>query len=100
MAKLKNSKFIPKLYAAFEDGDSNYMVMQLMKGSIYSIKRKYKELSMYQIQFIAASIITGLEDIHNIKVLHKDIKPDNVLIDENGYLFITDFGISKPWASA
>ena len=56
--------------------------MQLMKGDLSSIKRK--KLTMYQIMYISASIVAGLHKIHIMYIVHKDIKPDNILIDEHG----------------
>ena len=47
------------------------------------------------IQFYAAEIILGLEAIHNAQIVHNDLKPENVLLDESGHVKITDFGISE-----
>lgn len=53
------------------------------------------KINIYFIEFFLASVILGLEYLHSNKVIHKDIKPENLLLDERGYLKISDFGISK-----
>lgn len=42
-------------------------------------------------------LILGLEYMHLQSVIHRDMKPENIIMEENGYLRITDFGISKIW---
>jgi serine/threonine protein kinase len=42
-------------------------------------------------------LILGLEYMHSQSVIHRDMKPENIIMEENGYLRITDFGISKIW---
>ena len=49
----------------------------------------------YFIGFFLACIILGLEYLHANKIIHKDIKPENLVFDDKGYLKINDFGISK-----
>ena len=39
--------------------------------------------------------MSGLENLHKNNIIHKDIKPENIVFDLNGYLYITDFGLSK-----
>lgn len=48
-----------------------------------------------EIKFITANIVIGLEYIHANRIIHKDIKPENIVFEENGYVRITDFGIAK-----
>lgn len=48
-----------------------------------------------EIRFITVNILIGLEYIHANKIIHKDIKPENIVFEESGYVRITDFGIAK-----
>uniref|UniRef100_A0A914CWY4 mitogen-activated protein kinase kinase n=1 Tax=Acrobeloides nanus TaxID=290746 RepID=A0A914CWY4_9BILA len=55
-------------------------------------KRPFPEIFLKD---IASCIVDGLMDLHNSKIMHRDIKPRNILLNKNGYLKICDFGISK-----
>lgn len=44
-----------------------------------------------------AESILAVEYVHNLNYIHRDLKPDNILIDENGHIKLTDFGLCKPF---
>ena len=44
-------------------------------------------------RFTVAEIICAVESVHNLRFIHRDIKPDNILIDANGHIKLTDFGL-------
>ena len=44
-----------------------------------------------------ACVIEALEYIHENGIIHRDVKPENLILDENGYIRLTDFGISRVW---
>ena len=46
-------------------------------------------------RFYVAELILAIEDMHKMNYIHRDIKPDNILIDSTGHLKLTDFGLSK-----
>ena len=55
-------------------------------------KRGFDELT---IAFYAAEIIVALEHIHNLGIVYRDMKPENILICQDGHIKLTDFGLSK-----
>ena len=87
--------FINNLYCTFQDDDDIYMVTDYFQcGDLLFQTRNIKLYTEEQIQFIAACIVLGLEYIHEKHIIHRDIKPDNILVDDKGYFRICDFGIA------
>ena len=95
MSKVK-SQWIVELKASFQDFDYLYLVMEFLQGGdLMNILIKKDILSEAEAQFYIAEIILAIESIHNLDCIHRDIKPDNVLIDKNGHIKLTDFGLAK-----
>ena len=97
LAKL-NHPFVMKLNYAFQTKKSLYFITQFMHGGelnyhIYKEKNSY--FSEEKVRFYAAEIILGLNYLHKNNCIYRDLKPENVLIDKNGHIKLTDFGLSK-----
>ncbi|CAI2372278.1 unnamed protein product [Moneuplotes crassus] len=81
---------------AFQTRSHLYLIMDLLTGGdmryhlINRVKFKEKET-----RFIVACMVLALEYIHSNGYIHRDIKPENLVFDAEGYVHITDFGISK-----
>ena len=87
-----------KLNYAFQTKKSLYFITQFMQGGdlnyhIYNEKNTY--FSEAKTKFYAAEIILGLNYLHSNNCIYRDLKPENVLIDKNGHIKLTDFGLSK-----
>ena len=54
-----------------------------------------RPLSESQARFYAASVVLGLEYLHDRQLVYRDLKPENLLLDEAGYLKVADFGFIK-----
>ena len=92
--------FLVNMICSFQDNDNLYLVMELLLGGDmrYHINKKIvynKKKDENQLKFIAGCVLIGLNYIHENKIIHKDIKPENLVYDTKGYIHITDFGISK-----
>eukprot|EP00013_Stygamoeba_regulata_P003690 CAMPEP_0177641398 /NCGR_PEP_ID=MMETSP0447-20121125/7043_1 /TAXON_ID=0 /ORGANISM="Stygamoeba regulata, Strain BSH-02190019" /LENGTH=434 /DNA_ID=CAMNT_0019143509 /DNA_START=177 /DNA_END=1481 /DNA_ORIENTATION=+ len=87
--------FIIRLYYAFQTSKDLCLVMELMHGGDlrYHLVND-KKFSLPRTIFYGAQILLGLEYLHKNGVVHRDIKPDNMLLDERGFLRLMDFNVA------
>ena len=88
-----NCPYIVKVYGAFEADEKIHIVMDYMpKGDFaYFIKMNYP-LRPDVIKFYAAELVVFFEYMQKMELIHRDLKPQNIMIDENGHLKVIDFG--------
>jgi 5'-AMP-activated protein kinase catalytic alpha subunit len=87
---------IVRLYESFETDSHIVFVMEVCGGGdLLSYVRRRRKLKEDLAKFLFAQIVQGLQYIHNMGVLHRDIKLDNILLTSEGDLKICDFGVSK-----
>lgn len=93
---LSKTPFVVKLYFAFQSKEYLYLVMEyLIGGDLSSLLQATGYLEEPIAKFYIAEAIAALEYLHSNSIIHRDIKPDNMLIDQCGHLKLTDFGLSK-----
>ncbi|NXE10135.1 ROCK2 kinase, partial [Lophotis ruficrista] len=87
-----NSPWVVQLFCAFQDDKYLYMVMEYMPGgdlvnlmSNYDVPEKWAK-------FYTAEVVLALDAIHSMGLIHRDVKPDNMLLDKYGHLKLADFG--------
>uniref|UniRef100_A0A8C1F7C7 Rho-associated protein kinase n=1 Tax=Cyprinus carpio carpio TaxID=630221 RepID=A0A8C1F7C7_CYPCA len=87
-----DSPWVVQLCCAFQDDRSLYMVMEYMPGgdlvnltSTYDVPEKWAK-------FYTAEVVLALDAIHSMGFIHRDVKPDNMLLDRYGHLKLADFG--------
>lgn len=80
----------------FQNIENIYFVMPYVKGGeLYTHLTKSKRFPEEVVRFYATQIILGLGYLHNEGIVHRDLKLENILIDEDGYIKIIDFGLAK-----
>ncbi len=91
---------IVNIYDVGSEGNINYIVMELVNGkTLKEYIRENAPLSMDSTLKISIQIAKALECAHKNKIIHRDIKPHNILINEEGIIKVTDFGIAKATSS-
>jgi serine/threonine kinase 38 len=92
--------WIVELKASFQDDHHLYLVMDFLAGGdLMSLLMARDILPEEEAKFYAAELILSIESVHNLKCIHRDLKPDNVLIDKTGHIKLSDFGLSKQFDS-
>jgi serine/threonine-protein kinase len=89
----------PNIVNVYDVGDEdgiNYIVMELVDGiTLKKYIEKKSRLSVKEAVSIAIQVAMGLEAAHNNNIIHRDIKPQNIMISKEGKVKVTDFGIAK-----
>ncbi|RLN52553.1 hypothetical protein BBP00_00009588 [Phytophthora kernoviae] len=91
------SPLIVRMHHTFQDPYNCYVVMDLLLGGDlkYHLRFTRKEgFPELEAKFYMAGILLSLEYLHGLKILHRDVKPENVILDDKGYPRLTDLGIS------
>ncbi|KAE8667075.1 serine/threonine-protein kinase CBK1-like isoform X3 [Hibiscus syriacus] len=91
------SHFIVKLYYSFQDADYLYLIMEYLPGGdMMTLLMREDTLTETVARFYIAQSVLAIESIHKHNYIHRDLKPDNLLLDKNGHLKLSDFGLCKP----
>ena len=87
---------IVNVYDVGEDNGIYYIVMELVEGiTLKKYIEKKARLSYKEAVSIAIQVSMGIEAAHNNHIIHRDIKPQNIIISKDGKVKVTDFGIAK-----
>lgn len=94
IAKLEHQNILP-VYDFGEEDSISYLVMRYLEGGTLTRLMKYGRLSLIDIGDLFKQTCAGLDYAHRQGVIHRDVKPANVMIDTEGAVYLTDFGIAK-----
>jgi serine/threonine protein kinase len=88
--------WVVNLRYSFQDDFFLYLVMDFLPGGdLMSLLMKKDILTEDEARFYTAEMILAIEAVHNLNSIHRDLKPDNILIDKDGHIQLSDFGLSK-----
>lgn len=95
VARLEHLHIVP-LYDYWRDPEGAYLVMRWMRGgSLRELLQKDGACDLEQTGQILEQITSALAVAHRNNIIHRDIKPGNILLDEDGNAYLADFGIAK-----
>jgi len=97
LESINRHPFVVKLYYAFQDREKLYLILEYAQGgelfTHLATERMFPEVTA---AFYMAEMVLALDHLHHtVGVLYRDLKPENCLLDAEGHLLLTDFGLSK-----
>ena len=91
-----DSPFIVKLYKSFRDSRYVYLIMEVcLGGELWTILRDRDYFDEHTSRFYIACVVEAFEFLHKRGIVYRDIKPENLLMDNIGYIKLVDFGFAK-----
>ena len=89
-----DNEWVVKLFFSFQDSESLYFVMEYIPGGdMMSLLIKLGTFPEHLTLFYIAELVCAIESVHRMAFIHRDIKPDNILIGADGHIKLTDFGL-------
>lgn len=97
MLSAKGAYQVVKMYKSFRDTTNVYLILEYQPADLFSLLNQMRGHIMPEpdARFLTSVLVTALECMHEHGVVYRDLKPQNVLIDDVGYPMLTDFGFSK-----
>lgn len=95
--QMADHPFILRLHKTYQDRDCLYMLLEFVQGGeLFSLLHiRGGKLADKDARFYAACVQDALEYLHDRDIVYRDLKPENLLIDDEGYIRVVDFGFSK-----
>jgi len=96
LLELCEHPFLLRLAATFQDDNEIYMLLELaLGGELFSVLRDKVKFEEAQSRFYASNVCSAFSYMHDKMVVYRDLKPENLLFDSEGYLKVADFGFAK-----
>ena len=96
---LSSHPYIVPLYYAIPSRHHLYLVLEYMRGGDLAdlLHSSPSSMSSGFIRSVLAEVLLSLEYLHELGYVHRDVKPENIMLDGTGHVKLTDFGLSKHW---
>ena len=92
-----HTPFVVNLVASFQDPEYLYLLMETVMGGemFYYLHNQSSSMKESSVRFYVSNVIMAIDFLHQRGVVYRDLKPENLLIHNNGYLKLADFGFAK-----
>ncbi|KAJ6649734.1 cGMP-dependent protein kinase, isozyme 1 [Pseudolycoriella hygida] len=91
-----DSPFIVKLYKTFRDSKYIYFLMEAcLGGDVWTQLQKYKSFDEKTAKFVTGCVVEAFDYLHSRNIIFRDLKPENAILDAEGYVKLVDFGFAK-----
>ncbi|OMJ20964.1 cAMP-dependent protein kinase type 1 [Smittium culicis] len=91
-----NCPFIVKIHGTSQDSLRLFMFMEyIVGGEMFTYLRRYKKFPSPVAKFYSAEVLVAFEYLHGHDIIYRDLKPENLLIDKDGHIKLTDLGFAK-----
>jgi len=88
--------FVQRLYQTYKNRKNLYMLIEVsLGGELFTLLRHHRRFNKQWSMFYAASVVLVFEFLHGLGIVYRDLKPENLLLDANGFLKVIDFGFAK-----
>ena len=95
LIEVKHPFIVPLLWS-HKDSHCLYMLFPFISGGeLFSYLRKLRKFPPETALFYSSEIVSALDYLHSLSIIYRDLKPENLLLDRQGHLVITDFGFAK-----
>lgn len=96
LASVGEHPLVVKMHYSFQDRDHLYFIMEYLHGGdMMTMLIRNDFLPEHWVKFYIAELAVAIDALHRTGIIHRDIKPDNILFRKNGHICLSDFGLSK-----
>jgi serine/threonine kinase 38 len=89
-----DNPWVVKMFYSFQDSVNLYLIMEFLPGGdLMTMLINREILTNEETQFYIAESLIAIDSIHQLGFIHRDIKPDNLLLDDRGHIKLSDFGL-------
>ncbi|XP_040831093.1 ribosomal protein S6 kinase alpha-5 isoform X3 [Ochotona curzoniae] len=97
---IRQSPFLVTLHYAFQTETKLHLILDYINGGeLFTHLSQRERFTEHEVQICVGEIVLALEHLHKLGIIYRDIKLENILLDSNGHVVLTDFGLSKEFVA-